>query len=295
VKTCILLVAVGLVATVLAFVSGAAAADRATIVAQAAKAVVVVDAGAVEGSAFAFGRPGDYLTNAHVVGNARRVFITDSRGRRRQARVIAIDKRTDVALLESKLVEPRLRAAHGSLRPGETVLTIGAAAGLPGTVTEGIVSAIGRLINGIAMIQTDAALNHGDSGGALINVHGDVVGVTSARQAGAEGIAFAIPIETARRAVRAQSAVHAAIRPAPSMTSRFGVPIWIVIGMLMVGAALLGGVAGWRLLLTKTRKAAARATVPIVVPDPVVVIRRRREDTDGEEESVRRTTEETWI
>jgi S1-C subfamily serine protease len=194
-------VSIVLLAAVFAPGGSASSADRTSVVAQASRAVVVVDADAVQGSAFAFGHSGEFLTNAHVVRNLRRVVITDSRGRRARAEVVAIDDRTDVALLRSELIETQLPPAEDEVHPGDTVLAIGAAAGLPGTVTEGIVSAVGRRVNGVSMIQTDAALNHGDSGGALIDARGRVVGVTSARQPGAEGIAFAIPIATARDAV----------------------------------------------------------------------------------------------
>lgn len=160
------------------------------------------------GSAVIVRADGYLLTNNHVVQDkdAIRAVLWD--GRTTDARVVATDPDTDLAVL--KIDAEDLPAVHfaaaGSLRIGDVVLAIGNPFGLGQSVTMGIVSALGeqRLNVGLSgyedLIQTDAAVNTGNSGGALVNAEGELVGINTAmfgRGRGAEGISFAIPSETA--------------------------------------------------------------------------------------------------
>ena len=146
------------------------------------------------------------LTNYHVVRGAEDIHVALWDGRIAQANVIGYDEETDLAILntglEGLVVAPF--AEYGGLRVGDVVLAIGNPFGLGQTVTMGIVSATGRADLQVSMyedfIQTDAAINRGNSGGALINARGEIVGINTAmleHEGGAEGIGFAIPISLA--------------------------------------------------------------------------------------------------
>jgi len=161
------------------------------------------------GSGFIISADGFILTNAHVVDAADEITVRLTDKREFKARVIGADRRTDLAVI--KIDATGLPAAgmgnSDSTRVGEWVLAIGNPMGeqFAFTVTAGIVSAKGRGQLGVStfenFIQTDAAINLGNSGGALVNAEGKLVGLNSAiagRQAGIEGIGFAIPVSTAK-------------------------------------------------------------------------------------------------
>lgn len=161
------------------------------------------------GSAVIVRSDGYLLTNNHVVANKDNVRAVLWDGRTTDARVVATDPDTDLAVLKIDVEDlPALAfAADGELAIGDVVLAIGNPFGLGQSVTMGIVSARGEakinlgLMGYEHLIQTDAAVNTGNSGGALINARGELVGINTAmfgRGRGAEGISFAIPIETAR-------------------------------------------------------------------------------------------------
>lgn len=150
---------------------------------------------------------GYVLTNNHVIANADDIQLLLYDGRVAKARVVGSDDETDLAVL--KVDAGNLPAIHmtdtGSRpRVGDVVLAIGNPFGIGQTVTMGIVSAIGRQLNLSSLenfIQTDAAINFGNSGGALVNAHGELVGINTSligQAAGAEGIGFAIPVQSAR-------------------------------------------------------------------------------------------------
>jgi S1-C subfamily serine protease len=240
----------------------ASAASRAEVVETVEQSVVVVRAGSSEGSAFAFGRPGDYLTNAHVVGDNRTVQILGQGGLRASAQVIAIDRGADVAKLHSSLGLAGLPALRGAPRAGDDVLAVGSPAGLSGPVTKGIVSAV-RSIDGRRMIQTDVAVNPGNSGGPLVTSDGAVVGVTTSRLDGREGIAFAIPIADAAHAV---DGLRADQSPAEAPAS---FP-WLAVGLSAFGLVALSV-----LLIVRLRGQRPAAVVPIE-DEPLIVVRRRR-------------------
>jgi serine protease Do len=157
------------------------------------------------GSGFIIGADGLILTNAHVVRDAKDVTVKLSDRREFSARVLGVDTATDIAVLKidaKDLPVVRLGDPKG-LEVGDPVLAIGAPYGLEQTATSGIVSAKGRSLPGDAVvpfIQTDAAVNPGNSGGPLFDGSGSVVGINSqiySRSGGFQGVSFAIPINVA--------------------------------------------------------------------------------------------------
>jgi serine protease Do len=150
---------------------------------------------------------GYILTNAHVIADAQSVSVTLSDGHHHVAKVVGIDKPSDIALLQinAKNLTAIPLSDSNKLRVGDYVAAIGNPFGLNQTVTSGIVSALGRTTLGIEnyenFIQTDASINPGNSGGALVNVAGELVGINTAILApnrGSIGIGFAIPANMAK-------------------------------------------------------------------------------------------------
>jgi serine protease Do len=159
-----------------------------------------------EGSGFIVSADGYILTNAHVVAEADEVTVRMTDRREYAAKVIGIDRRTDVAVIkiEGKNLPVVRMGDPSKLRPGEWVLAIGSPFTFENSVTAGIVSATGRSMPGedglVPFIQTDVAVNPGNSGGPLFNLSGEVVGINSqiySRSGGYMGISFAIPIDVA--------------------------------------------------------------------------------------------------
>lgn len=157
------------------------------------------------GSGFITSPDGYIMTNAHVVEGASEVYVTLTDKREFKAKIIGSDKRTDVALIKIEGGNlPRLTIGDSDkIRAGEWVLAIGSPFGLDNTVTAGIVSAKARDTGDyLPLIQTDVAVNPGNSGGPLINLKGEVVGINSqiySRSGGFMGISFAVPIDEALR------------------------------------------------------------------------------------------------
>jgi serine protease Do len=158
-----------------------------------------------EGSGFIVSADGYILTNAHVVADADEVTVRTTDRREYAAKVVGLDKRTDVAVIKIEGHDlPVVRLGDPSkLRPGEWVLAIGSPFTFENSVTAGIVSATGRSMPGedlVPFIQTDVAVNPGNSGGPLFNLNGEVVGINSqiySRSGGYMGLSFAIPIDVA--------------------------------------------------------------------------------------------------
>ncbi|MGM0485499.1 MAG: trypsin-like peptidase domain-containing protein [Planctomycetota bacterium] len=150
---------------------------------------------------------GTVLTNHHVVESAGAMSVQTADGRQLDVRRVASDAHSDLAVLELEPAEPlpaaRLGDSH-AMRIGDWVLTIGSPLDLGPTVSAGIISATDRVPKGarqVPLLQTDAAINPGSSGGALVNLAGELVGITTAiasRDGGFQGIGFAIPAETAQ-------------------------------------------------------------------------------------------------
>ncbi|MEP7182094.1 MAG: DegQ family serine endoprotease [Betaproteobacteria bacterium] len=157
------------------------------------------------GSGFIVSADGIVLTNAHVVADADEVTVKLTDAREFKAKVLGSDKRTDIAVLkiDAKNLPTVAIGDPGRTRVGEWVVAIGAPYGLDNTVTSGIVSAKSRALPGDAVvpfIQTDAAVNPGNSGGPLFNLRGEVIGINSqifSHTGGFQGLAFAIPIDVA--------------------------------------------------------------------------------------------------
>lgn len=157
------------------------------------------------GSGFIISSDGYILTNAHVVNDADEVIVKLTDRREFKAKIIGIDRRSDVSLLKIDASNlPKVTLGDPSqLKVGEWVAAIGAPFGLENTVTAGIVSAKGRALpqeNYVPFIQTDVAINPGNSGGPLFNLKGEVVGINSqiySRSGGYMGLSFAIPIDVA--------------------------------------------------------------------------------------------------
>ncbi|MEN9314656.1 MAG: putative periplasmic serine endoprotease DegP-like precursor, partial [Pseudomonadota bacterium] len=159
------------------------------------------------GSGFIISADGFVLTNHHVIDGADDIYVTLADKREFKAKLIGSDRRTDVALVKVEATGlPKATIGDSSrLRVGEWVIAIGSPFGLENTVTAGIVSAKGRDTGDyLPFIQTDAAVNPGNSGGPLLNTRGEVVGINSqiySRTGGFMGISFSIPIDEAMRVV----------------------------------------------------------------------------------------------
>ncbi len=159
------------------------------------------------GSGFFISADGYVLTNNHVVADATDIFVTTTDGREFKAKVIGTDERTDVALLkiDAKGLTPLPIGDDSKIKKGQWVLAIGSPFGLDSTVTAGIISAINRDTGDyLPFIQTDVAVNPGNSGGPLLNLAGEVIGINSqiiSRSGGFMGISLAIPIDEVMRVV----------------------------------------------------------------------------------------------
>ncbi len=157
------------------------------------------------GSGFIISGDGFILTNAHVIEGADEVYVRLTDKREFKAKIIGADRRTDVALVKIEGTNlPKLTIGDSSkIRVGEWVIAIGSPFGLENTVTAGIVSANARDTGDyLPLIQTDVAVNPGNSGGPLINMRGEVIGINSqiySRSGGYMGISFAVPIDEAMR------------------------------------------------------------------------------------------------
>jgi serine protease Do len=162
-----------------------------------------------QGSGFVIGADGLILTNAHVIDGAKKIVVRLTDKREFDAKVVGKDVHTDVAVLKIFVSDQLPAFSLGDsddLQVGEWVMAIGNPFGLESSVSSGIVSAKGRHLGEAydRLIQTDALLNPGNSGGPLVNARGDVIGVNTfifTKSGGSEGIGFAIPIDVAKKIV----------------------------------------------------------------------------------------------
>jgi S1-C subfamily serine protease len=159
------------------------------------------------GSGIVISPDGLVLTNSHVVGSSRQIRLRDVEGIVTDARVLGVDSDTDLALLRADGARDLRYARLGNsqnLRRGQLVIAIGNPLGFESTVTAGVVSALGRSIRSVSgrtiedVIQTDAALNPGNSGGPLVSSSAEVIGINTAIISGAQGICFAVASNTAQ-------------------------------------------------------------------------------------------------
>ena len=159
------------------------------------------------GSGIVISPDGLVLTNSHVVGSSKEIRLRDVEGHVGDAQVLGVDPDTDLALLRANGVRHLPYAALGNsktLRRGQLVIAIGNPLGFESTVTAGVVSALGRSIRSVSgrtiedVIQTDAALNPGNSGGPLLSSNAEVIGINTAIINGAQGICFAVASNTAQ-------------------------------------------------------------------------------------------------
>jgi S1-C subfamily serine protease len=176
-------------------------------------AVVLVSVGFGTGSGFLIDDEGHVITNNHVIDGASSVSVTLSDGTVIDASVLGTDPVDDVALLQVDPadvagIEPLTLADSDSLSPGQLAIAIGSPFGLEGSITVGVISGLDRSLTGddgrpiVGVIQTDAALNPGNSGGPLLNSSGEVIGINTAIEGqSADGVGYSVPINTARDVV----------------------------------------------------------------------------------------------
>jgi S1-C subfamily serine protease len=174
------------------------------------------------GSGVVISPDGLVLTNAHVVSGAREIRLSDTDGRTTEARLLGIDPDTDLALLRADAARSLPFAPLGdskTLRRGHLAIAIGNPLGFESTVTAGVISALGRSLRATSgrmiedVIQTDAALNPGNSGGPLVSSRGEVIGINTAVIMGAQGICFAVASNTANH-VLSEIIMHGRVRRA---------------------------------------------------------------------------------
>jgi HtrA serine peptidase 2 len=178
------------------------------------------------GSGFIISKDGFIATNAHVIAGSKdgKVVVTMSDLSKRSGYVHSLDDKTDIALIKLTDIADDLPVARfgqsNRLRVGDFVLALGSPLYLQNTVTFGIVSSLSRHGTelGIAKsrneyIQTDAAINVGNSGGPLVNIHGEVIGINVMKAQGVDGISFAIPIDTARLVISQLKEHKKVVRP----------------------------------------------------------------------------------
>lgn len=182
--------------------------------------------GQAQGSGFVLDEQGDIVTNSHVVNGADTITVTFSDGKQEPGTLVGQDASSDLAVVKVDVpageLTPLALGSSANVQVGDGVVAIGSPFGYDETVTAGIVSALGRTVdapNGYPItgaIQTDAAINHGNSGGPLLDQHGDVIGVNAqiaSESGGNDGVGFAIPIDTVRQVatqlVSGQSVQHA--------------------------------------------------------------------------------------
>jgi len=187
--------------------------------------VVQIGAGLSTGSGFLIDDAGRILTNSHVVENASSVTVTLSDGTELNGTVLGADAADDLALVqvdasEISQIASLILGDSDKVEPGQVAIALGSPYGLEGTITVGVVSGLERSLTGddgrpiTGVIQTDAALNPGNSGGPLLNSQGEVIGINTAVESrSANGVGFAVPINTAKAVLSRLQQGEAVERP----------------------------------------------------------------------------------
>jgi len=258
------------------------------------------------GSGILFTPDGFLLTNAHVVGSNEQARVRLGDGREVTGRVVGTDPWTDLAVVQAQ-ASGLPHAALGDstkLRVGQLVVAIGSPLGFESTVTAGVVSALGRTLRSITghlvdnVIQTDAALNPGNSGGPLVDSRCQVIGINTAVIRPAQGICFAIPINMAKdilpqlmkhgRVMRGYLGLHARNVPiAVALVRRHGLEQTTGVEVMAIerdGPADQAGVLEEDVIVSLGEKPVASiddlhkllTELPVVVPAPVVLLRGER-------------------
>ena len=240
------------------------------------------------GSGFVWDDKGIIVTNFHVVEGARTVTVTFHDQQTFEAKVIGLEPRKDIAVLRveapAKLLVPVRVAKAEELEVGQKAIAIGNPFGLDHTLTTGVVSALGRQVQGAGgvsirdMIQTDAAINPGNSGGPLLDSSGQLIGMNTmiySKSGASAGLGFAVPISTISRIVpqiiksghAEQVGIGVGVDPLQKLERRLGLEGVIILQVPEGGAAAAAGLKG----LTRTRRGIALGDV-IVGVDSVRVV-----------------------
>jgi S1-C subfamily serine protease len=255
------------------------------------------------GSGILFTPDGFLLTNHHVVGGKERVRIRLHDGGELEGRVVGADPWTDLAVVQANSSGLSYAGFGDSalLRVGQLVVAIGSPFGFESTVTAGVVSALGRTLRSITghlvdnVIQTDAALNPGNSGGPLVDSRARVIGINTAIIQPAQGICFAIPINMAKhilpqllqhgRVVRGYLGVHGRNVPIPRLLARrYGVTQTTAVEVLSVeqsGPADQAGITEEDLIISLAEQPTASVDdlhkllmqLPVGIPSPIILLR----------------------
>jgi S1-C subfamily serine protease len=234
------------------------------------------------GSGFVWDDQGHVVTNFHVVKGAESLVVTFQDQQRFDAKVVGVEPKKDIAVLKvnapANLFKPVKVSPHADLEVGQKTIAIGNPFGLDHTLTTGIVSAVGRQVQGIGgvtirdMIQTDAAINPGNSGGPLLDSQGQLIGMNTmiySQSGSSAGIGFAVPVRTIARVVpqilksgkAEQLGLGIGIDPAQRLERRFGIHGVVVVN---VGAGSSAEKAGFK-GLTRTARGVSLGDVIVSV------------------------------
>lgn len=234
------------------------------------------------GSGFVWDDQGHVVTNFHVVQGAESLVVTFQDQQRFDAKVVGVEPKKDIAVLKvnapANLLKPVKVSAHSDLEVGQKTIAIGNPFGLDHTLTTGIVSALGRQVQGIGgvtirdMIQTDAAINPGNSGGPLLDSQGQLIGMNTmifSKSGSSAGIGFAVPVRTIARVVpqivksgkAEQLGLGIGIDPAQRLERRFGIHGVVVVNVAAGSSAEKAGFKG----LTRTARGVSLGDVIVSV------------------------------
>ncbi len=168
--------------------------DFSEVIEEVIPAVVSINTNIGSGSGFFVRTNGYIVTNYHVIDGATAASVTDSNGKNYAVRIVGFAKKADIAVLHiNETGFKKLNFANSDgVKVGEKAIAVGSPSGLDYTVTQGIVSAVNREVNGNTYVQIDVAINPGNSGGPLINIDGEAIGMNTLKISGTEGLGFSL-------------------------------------------------------------------------------------------------------